>query len=50
LKIFDSLGVEIKGLASSISGMDSEGYEITIEGVPYPFYQKEFPHHAKIAR
>jgi len=25
--------------------MDSEGFEISIEGIPYPFYEEEFPHH-----
>ena len=33
LRVVNSLGLEIKGIASSVSGMDSEGYEITIEGV-----------------
>ena len=25
--------------------MDNDGFEISIEGVPYPFYEKEFSHH-----
>ncbi|MGV3585671.1 MAG: hypothetical protein ACO1OF_01615 [Adhaeribacter sp.] len=40
-------GVEIKGLGNQIDGMDSEGFEIIIEGIPYPFYGEEFPHHVK---
>lgn len=47
LSVVDSNGKEIKGLASSISGMDSEGFEVYLEGIPYPFYQKEFPHHVR---
>ena len=27
--------------------MDNVGFEITIEGIPYPFYEEEFPHHRK---
>lgn len=39
--------IEIKGIGNQISGMDSEGFEISIEGVVYPFYEEEFPHHMK---
>lgn len=45
LKVFDSIGDEIKGESCYISGMDDEGFEIYIEAIPYPFYQEEFPHH-----
>ncbi len=27
--------------------MDNEEYEISISGIPYPFYEEEFPHHVK---
>ncbi|GGG04099.1 hypothetical protein GCM10011344_00620 [Dokdonia pacifica] len=37
----------IKGIGNQISGMDSEGFEITILGISYPFYEEEFPHHVK---
>lgn len=47
LKIENSNGIEIKGVGNQISGMDEEGFEISIEGVPYPFYEEEFPHHKK---
>jgi len=47
LKIFDSYNNEIKGIASSISGMDSDNFEITLEGIPFPFYGEEFPEHIK---
>jgi hypothetical protein len=40
-------GIEIKGMGNQICGMDSEGFEISIEGISYPFYEEEFPHHVK---
>ena len=39
--------MEIKGVGNQISGMDSDEFEISLEGVPYPFYEEEFPHHVK---
>lgn len=27
--------------------MDSDMYEISIEAIPYPFYEEQFPHHVK---
>ena len=47
LKIINENGVEIKGLGNQISGMDGDEFEITIEGVAYPFFEEEFPHHVK---
>jgi hypothetical protein len=47
LKVVNMQGIEIKGLGNQISGMDSEEFEITIEGIAYPFFEKEFPHHVK---
>jgi len=47
LQIFDSEGLEIKGIAATISGMDSDEYLISIEGISYPFYEQEFSHHFK---
>ena len=47
VKITDENDIEIKGVGNQISGMDKYGYEITILGVPYPFYNEEFPHHVK---
>ena len=47
LQIFDIKEKEIKGLSNSISGMDNDVFEITIEGIDYPFYEEEFPHHVK---
>lgn len=47
LKVQDASGNHIKGLATSISGMDSDYFEIYISGISYPFYQEEFPHHVK---
>lgn len=48
LKVLRTDGFEIKGVAgNAISGMTKEGYEITIHGIEYPFYEDEFPHHVK---
>ena len=27
--------------------MDGDEFEITLEGVAYPFFEEEFPHHVK---
>lgn len=40
-------GIEITGLGNQISGMDDNEFEITLEGVAYPFFEEEFPHHVK---
>lgn len=45
LHVFDLAGLEIKGLAATISGMDDDEYLISVEGIPYPFYEDEFGHH-----
>ncbi|MFB6342777.1 hypothetical protein ACE1ET_13695 [Saccharicrinis sp. FJH62] len=47
LKIINCDGVEIKGIGNQIDGMDSKGFDIIIEGIPYPFYNDEFPNHVK---
>ena len=47
LKVIDQNGIEITGQSANISGMDSDIFEITIIGIPYPFYEEEFPHHVK---
>ena len=47
LKIISPEKVEVKGLGNQIIGMDSEGFEVSLEGIAYPFYKKEFPHHVK---
>lgn len=48
LKIVNQLGKEIKGaIGNQISGMNSDGFEISLEGIPYPFYEEEFPHHVQ---
>jgi hypothetical protein len=47
LKVVDEGGIEIKGSGSYISGMGSDVYELTIEGIPYPFFGEQFPHHVK---
>lgn len=46
LKVFRQDGMEIQGVAgNTIKGMKDEGYEISILGIPYPFYKEEFPNH-----
>jgi hypothetical protein len=47
LHIYNRSGAEIKGDACSISGTDSDFFDVTILGIPYPFYEEEFPQHAK---
>ena len=45
LKVTNENGIEITGIGNQISGMDNAEYEIEIFGIPYPFYEEEFPHH-----
>ena len=45
LRVLNETGTEIKGVGCYFAGMDSDGYEINIIGVPYPFFEEEFPHH-----
>lgn len=47
LKVYNTKKVEIKGVGCYIEGMDSEGFSINIIGIPYPFYEEEFPNHVK---
>lgn len=47
LSVKNDFGIEIKGIGNQISGMDSDGFEISLEGISYPFYEEEFPHHVK---
>ena len=47
LKVLTPNGIEIKGQGTNIEGMDKDVFEITILGVPYPFFEEAFPHHVK---
>lgn len=47
LKVVNPSGIEIKGEGTSISGMDNANFEITILGIPYSYFEEEFPHHVK---
>ena len=47
LKVIDPNGNEIKGQGINIEGMDNDCFEVTIFGVPYPFFEEEFPYHVK---
>jgi len=48
IRVLNDKGIEIKGEGNQISGMDKYEYEISIFGIPYPFYEDEFPHHVKV--
>ncbi len=47
LQIISPDGISLQGEGNQVSGMDAEGFEIFIEGIGYPFYGEEFPHHVK---
>jgi hypothetical protein len=47
LQIFNFAGSEIKGISCSVSGMNSESFEIYVEGISYPFFENEFPNHVR---
>lgn len=47
IKITNDSCVEIKGIGIQISGSNQDGFEVSVEGIPYPFYEEEFPHHVK---
>lgn len=47
LTVVNEKGTEIKSAGNQISGMDGAQYEICLEGIPYPFYEEEFPQHVK---
>lgn len=47
LTIRDRNGFKIKSSGNQIDGMDSEGFEIILFGIEYPFFEQEFPHHVK---
>lgn len=45
LKVYNKIGTEIPGIGCYIEGMNSEGFEVNIIGIPYPFYEEEFLEH-----
>ncbi|MET3979918.1 hypothetical protein ABIB62_002740 [Mucilaginibacter sp. UYP25] len=47
LRILDTENNDIMGAPCYISGMDSDGFEIYIDGIAYPLYENEFPDHVK---
>ncbi len=47
VRVISPEGVEIKGAGITVSGFDDDEWEISILGIPYPFYGSEFPHHVK---
>lgn len=43
LKVYRSDGLEIVSeVGACITGMEEEGYQISVLGIPYPFYEEEF--------
>lgn len=51
LKVFREDGLEISGVAGNcICGMESDGFEISVLGIPYPFYEEEFSHHVRFIK
>ncbi len=48
LKVTNSKGIEIKGIGNQIEGMDEEGFVLSLQGIAYPFFGEEFPHHVKV--
>jgi len=47
LRVINNEGVEIKGISTEITGDIKKGFEVYLLGVPYPFYEAEFPHHVE---
>lgn len=47
MKVFNEKGVEIKGVGCYLEGFGSDPMDIYIIGIPYSFYEEEFPHHRK---
>ena len=45
LHVYRKDGLELLGVGAYITGMKGEGYEVTILGIPHPFYGEEFPQH-----
>ena len=47
MKVISPNGISIEGQGINIDGMDNDVFEVVILGVPYPFFEEEFPHHRK---
>jgi hypothetical protein len=45
LRVITPEGKVIESLGNQIYGMDSDEFEVSLEGVGYPFYAEEFPKH-----
>lgn len=46
LKVIRQDGKEIHGQGNYVGGMDSDYFEITILGYPYPDFENDFPEHS----
>ncbi|OIQ15994.1 MAG: hypothetical protein BM557_10585 [Flavobacterium sp. MedPE-SWcel] len=47
LVVVEPSGKEIPSQGNQISGMDSEGFEIYLEGIGSSLFEELFPHHVK---
>ncbi len=45
LKIIDDENTEIVGFGNYVCGIESDSFDIYVEGIPYPFYEEKFPNH-----
>lgn len=45
LSVMSETAIEIEGQCSYLSGNDSDGFDITIEGIPCSLFITEFEHH-----
>lgn len=44
IRVLSPEGTELHGAGITVNGFDDDGWEISILGIPYPFYSTEFPH------
>lgn len=47
LKVYNAENILIEYAGNQITGMNSENFEIVLEGIAYPFFEVEFPDHVK---
>lgn len=47
ITVYNLEGIKIIGAGNQLTIIENETNEISIQGIPYPFYEEEFPHHVK---